>query len=125
MVNLSRIPIFGFETINCNANRARLKHLARSPEGKLQLRSMNSEKKKNLVEQARKISNAIKVLAYMPIAGMIIGISGLHLCLNAELEPRLKACLVFRRSMEILNLGLLLLIPDLIANAVRAATKRP
>ena len=129
MRNLSSIPAFGFESSQMNANQAYIeyetfiyeKNLKNS--GNFQL--VNCDQM--VVDYRAKIENTVywkksnitKGLAYLPIVGLIIGIQRLILAhQNPLLTNKIKH--IVRGTLESIGLGLLLLIPDLIATAARA-----
>ena len=113
MPRLQGMPAFGFETKNWNAvefyQRKKLK-----PESLL--RSDWEQLNAAALLEAQKISknsNKLKILSYIPLLGSFIGIWRLRRT-NA---PTLKANRVkhiIRGSIEVLSLGFLLIIPDLI-----------
>jgi hypothetical protein len=81
-----------------------------------------SEKYEKVVSSMRKASNLQKVLGYLPLIGTIVGISRLrsvHQDKQRGTQNLIKAHHLVRGSIELLSLGFLLLIPDLILTACR------
>lgn len=101
-INLSSAPAFGFEFASCNAE-------------------LSYEQTPIQVKDRYKGKNIRKVMGYIPIIGMLLGITRIRQArvLNSQQLPN-RFNHIVRGSIEALNLGFLLLIPDLLLTAARA-----
>lgn len=90
MINLHNYPAFGFESSNC---------------------------KWGFNRQDMKKRNIGKLIAYTPVIGTLLGLIRVLITLSDKSMPLKRKCsLIVRGSIEFLSLGILLLIPDLIAS---------
>ncbi|MBS4169910.1 hypothetical protein [Neochlamydia sp. AcF95] len=141
------MPAFGFETFACNAEdcykemikkvKQRTSDLQQRKMSQLnvqiaELKEISSfndpdyqkvedESINNAAKDAWKIANIIKALGYIPLIGTLIGLSRISMAaktLKEELPTKYNH--IGRGCVELLSLGFLLLIPDLVLTAYRA-----
>lgn len=142
------VPAFGFETFACNAESC-YKEIAQKTSQKtlnLQMAKLNAvipdlqetpyfddpehqkirdESITNAAKGAWKTANIVKALGYIPLIGTLIGIDRISKAMKAtkdELPNKYNH--IVRGCVELLSLGFLLLIPDLILTGYRAYNVR-
>lgn len=152
MIKLNCAPAFGFETTFCNSeewykdlskkqtktieenlqkNAAQLNipeiqnsinDLTTSPEYQGLMGDIQNDAARN----AWKVANLVKVLGYIPLLGTLIGINRLARAVQADKNDLPNRCNhIVRGCVELLSLGALLLIPDLILTCYRGYQTPP
>jgi hypothetical protein len=141
MINFTSAPAFGFETATCNAVghyiKKRSQRQLETMKGQLGIVDLTVKPKLQKAAEdyysewaitAWKASNVVKVLGYIPLIGTFLGLSRiLEAALSTKEDLPNRYNHIARGCVELLSLGFLLVIPDLILTGCRAynAEKKP
>jgi hypothetical protein len=145
MVNFTSIPAFGFETATCNAIEYYKERSKKASQKVLDFQKREmvrlnipipefheifditgyfekvEEQYNNSAKSALKIANILKVVGYIPLIGTLLGIARiLRAAKTTKDDLPNKFNHIARGCVELLSLGFLLLIPDLILTGYRA-----